>query len=692
MKRLLPVLIISLLCLASVMAAFDNTDVWLNDYNNEYQLFYMNASDNYTTTTYSFGENHIAHGLIMDSTGSLLTVLDLNPTGKLLRWDATNGYALSKYAFSPRPRLLFIDKNDNVWVTTVSSNIIMMLNASDNYSITNHTFWTDSSDEAKGGVVDNDNMLYISPYNNATILQVDLDNNFTVTEIANASYKDSISYAIDLAGNLVIIYYDSNMMCMYDKANSWAETCYATDNQPYALCIDKLNDVIVGTNGAHSINMYNYSDNYAKKTKTSIHFNDIRSCGIDANNDLFIANNLATDLFFVHPNWVKLNANLTVLQYDNIAGTSARFNGIAINPTFDFYTLPLPLLNTAPSVAIVTPANETVTNNNSLPISFMVTDVESSTANCLLYVDSILNASNASVSNDTLTDFAVDWTDGSHTFYVTCTDGGNLSDTTGTYSLLIDTLPPMIESSSPSLFNTTTFTNYTMQITGNTSNTNIINLTRIIYYPNMSVFNYLTTNPSASNYSWDDSYNTTSSDNGIWSMYVYSEDSAHNTKERDISFTVGNCVPNYQCGDYLACNASDLAACNETLDLNNCSYPSPPAPSTFSNQACNYCSADVTTVSTGACDSVTDTQWVFEQDNNWAVCCNVTQIVADCPTGLNTSTTNTTQSCSIFDYTADDISSATISGIGKFIIVFAGFAGVIALILIGGWVRGKIKK
>jgi len=43
-------------------------------------------------------------------------------------------------------------------------------------------------------------------------------------------------------------------------------------------------------------------------------------------------------------------------------------------------------------------------------------------------------------------------------------------------------------------------------------------------------------------------------------------------------------------------------------------------------------------------------------------------------------------------YTADDLSSATISGIGKFIIVFAGFAGIIALILLGGWLKGRMKK
>ena len=176
--------------------------------------------------------------------------------------------------------------------------------------------------------------------------------------------------------------------------------------------------------------------------------------------------------------------------------------------------------------------------------------------------------------------------------------------------------------------------------------------------------------------------------NSVWTNYT--QVSNANGDLLGLSFGSGDdmdvyispvCVPNYQCGGYAACNTSDLAPCNETIDSNNCSYGSLPSPSTFPAQSCNYCSADVVTASTGDCDPITDTQWVYQVDNNWDTCCNVTQIVADCPTGLNTSSTNTTQSCSVFDYSENDIGVATISTIAKFFI--SGYGFVILFVAVG---------
>jgi len=44
------------------------------------------------------------------------------------------------------------------------------------------------------------------------------------------------------------------------------------------------------------------------------------------------------------------------------------------------------------------------------------------------------------------------------------------------------------------------------------------------------------------------------------------------------------------------------------------------------------------------------------------------------------------------DYTESDVTAATIDGAGKFVIVFAGFAGIIALVLLAGWGYGRLKK
>jgi len=45
----------------------------------------------------------------------------------------------------------------------------------------------------------------------------------------------------------------------------------------------------------------------------------------------------------------------------------------------------------------------------------------------------------------------------------------------------------------------------------------------------------------------------------------------------------------------------------------------------------------------------------------------------------------------VANYTADDVAEATISGTTKMVIVFAGFAGIIVLIVLAGWFMKRTK-
>lgn len=345
-----------------------------------------------------------------------------------------------------------------------------------------------------------------------------------------------------------------------------------------------------------------------------------------------------------------------------------------------------PIIN----ISNISPANNTLTNT-AQDVTFTAT-ADNLTYSCDLYVDGNLNQTNSTVLNGLTATFSQPFADGVHNFELQCTEGLYYYSS-GLYNYYQDTHDPQIMSPSPLPFNTTVFTNYTMHIYGNATNVNLSNVTITIFYPNTTVFYYNETTSfgDPTTHSWDWTFNTATMPQGEYEMTIYAEDNVANSKTQYITFYINNCMPDFVCGGYGTCNISDLAPCNETLDLNNCSYPFPPLPSTFSGQACNYCSPDLD-ITYGECVAQTDTQWVYYLDNDWATCCNVTQIASDCPTGLNTSTLNTTQVCSIFGYSEDDLSPAMVDTIVAFLIGLGILAVPFVIMLTYYWSIKYINK
>jgi len=175
----------------------------------------------------------------------------------------------------------------------------------------------------------------------------------------------------------------------------------------------------------------------------------------------------------------------------------------------------------SPEIILYAPANND-RDNTDLQVDFVVTDDDNSTLDCDLYIDGTLNASNSSVVNNTHTYFSPDWSEGSHQWYVNCTDAVNVN-VSDTYTFTLDLTQPFITSILPSYLNTTIYTGYSMSISGNVTDNSLFRGNMTIFYPNSTLFynNYtgnLTVNTTE--YSWLWAFNTTLEPNGLWELHL----------------------------------------------------------------------------------------------------------------------------------------------------------------------------
>lgn len=163
---------------------------------------------------------------------------------------------------------------------------------------------------------------------------------------------------------------------------------------------------------------------------------------------------------------------------------------------------------------------------------------------------------------------------------------------------------------------------------------------------------------------------------GTYDINVICEDSFNNISLQIVVFS--SCVPNFICNGYGACNITDLAPCNSTLDNNSCGSSYTGNFSEFTPQSCNFCSPDLTLLSFGNCNinNISNNTYI---DNNFFTCCNLTQLIpSDCPFGTVTQTGTINDSC----VTSDVL--ITFTKINNSFLFFFGFViwGVIFLFAI----------
>lgn len=177
------------------------------------------------------------------------------------------------------------------------------------------------------------------------------------------------------------------------------------------------------------------------------------------------------------------------------------------------------------SVLVGAPLNNTHSNTQDA-ISYEVYDTNHANNSCTLYLDGVANTTQNTL-NDTVTLFTPVWTVGVHTFYVNCTDGIDVAYS-GLFNFLYDISSPFISSGSPSIFNITIYTGYSMNLQGNITDDNLWRVNRTIRFPNGTIFygNFSGDLPVLTTlYSWGDTFDTSLMPNGQYTLFIEGADS-----------------------------------------------------------------------------------------------------------------------------------------------------------------------
>jgi len=108
-------------------------------------------------------------------------------------------------------------------------------------------------------------------------------------------------------------------------------------------------------------------------------------------------------------------------------------------------------VNSAPSISLHSPANgTTIIDNQTVIFNFTATDDVNTTLNCSIYLDNVLNQTNSTTKNGTVTYFTINGISyTTHTWYINCSDGAliNISEIR---VFLITDAPPIFYSVSQS--------------------------------------------------------------------------------------------------------------------------------------------------------------------------------------------------------------------------------------------------
>jgi|GEM_PF-1072920 len=233
--------------------------------------------------------------------------------------------------------------------------------------------------------------------------------------------------------------------------------------------------------------------------------------------------------------------NATGWAEPNLTFNSTNYNdtyNLTINPTLNlslFTDTPIIVTldysaNTAPSIILNNPSNnEQINNTQTVDFNFSAADAENSTLSCLIYLDGILNQTNSTTQNSTLTAFTINGISyGQHSWHVNCTDG-ELSNISETWNFSInDTLPPyysniIVTPSSPSVFASR---NYEFNITwqDNVQVDNVLfEFDGINYTPTQSgsIYSFVVSNISVGIYNYVWYANDTSNNKNQTEQFVY---------------------------------------------------------------------------------------------------------------------------------------------------------------------------
>lgn len=297
--------------------------------------------------------------------------------------------------------------------------------------------------------------------------------------------------------------------------------------------------------------------NWTTSGELDSYFSNLTIDGVSNVTDIPTANNTLT------PQTVNGFAdglhNWSVTSYNSSVSNSS---------TTQFFTID----TIPPSIALNSPANATYTNNTLVNFNFTQTDVLSPTSNCSLFIDNVLNSTNATTDNSTATISPVTMSEGNHNWYISCTDLAGNTNVSEIRTVIIDTISPIVSLNNPingSLFNITSISfNFTQTDTLSPNSNCSIYINGILNTTNTSTNNATSTLFTINGFA-DNNYN--------WS--VDCADLAGNINTSEIrEFSVGTIPPSITLisptNSFTTTSASNAYMFNATSGLNstfNCS-------------------------------------------------------------------------------------------------------------------------
>ncbi|MEM2954772.1 MAG: hypothetical protein QW625_02375, partial [Candidatus Nanoarchaeia archaeon] len=149
--------------------------------------------------------------------------------------------------------------------------------------------------------------------------------------------------------------------------------------------------------------------------------------------------------------------------------------------------------NQAPQITLNLPVNNTQFNNTqNINFNFTAIDDNSAILNCSIYLDNILNQTNSSVQNNTLTNFLItSIAYGDHNWHINCSDGELSNVSEMRYFSIVDTIAPTIHFVSPTETSGSIINRNYIQVnvTASDSGTSLKNITIYLYNSTGSLIN-----------------------------------------------------------------------------------------------------------------------------------------------------------------------------------------------------------
>jgi PGF-pre-PGF domain-containing protein len=186
-------------------------------------------------------------------------------------------------------------------------------------------------------------------------------------------------------------------------------------------------------------------------------------------------------------------------------------------------------LTGAPIITVLGPADDKMTNNAFVLFNFSATDEVNVTFECDLYLNNVLNQTNDSTLNNSVTNFNVTLIDSEYSWFFSCTDGDGLNSNSTARTITIDSTKPGFSGES---FRTPIELGDTQSYSLNISDS----------HTSYANFSYLGSNYSMSNSSGNFSYSFITTQNGTNSFVTYAKDAALNINNTNNTFTVNDSI------------------------------------------------------------------------------------------------------------------------------------------------------